>query len=241
MRDRGLGQAAKAPPRHGGDRRFESVSPHNFLDTAVNAEMFYEVAGNLIERGLYVHYSSRPDDPKVPPRSMETFSGGSGPLGVYTYPMDFKAHTFGERRPYIFILRPTVSVLKVGEYGRADLERDLMAVDSMMDTKESTRLWNGSVRRNELRGAGHPFTKIWYIVNHLTRSTATDPEDRPNSSQLSCADPELSRQIFVKLGYKVIEDRMGIMYSSEPQQAVFLTDDSFEVVERQDNPKFRKV
>lgn len=175
----------------------------------------------------YVHYSSRPEPPEVPPRAINQFAGGTGPLGVYAYQEDASSHTFGADRRYVFTLVPTVPVLHTDRYGRADLARDVRTLEQQMDIARPLRMWTKLVARNEARATQFPFTELWYIVTHLTRST--DPEDTPGSHQSGCADPKLTRDLLVDLGYSVIDDRHGILYSGEPEQAVFLTNDSFEV------------
>lgn len=171
----------------------------------------------------YIHYSSRPEEPQVPPRAMNRFSGGTGPLGVYTYQEDVRA-TFAADRPHVFVLTPTVPVLHTDRYTQADLDRDLRKLEEMIVISKPLRLWEKY--RREFRNAELPFTKLWYVISHVEREP--DPEMPISYGPGSgFADPRLGRDLLVHLGHLVIDDRLGILYSSEPEQAVFLTDGSF--------------
>lgn len=185
----------------------------------------------------YTHYSSRPEDPQVPPRAINEFAGGTGPAGVYAYQEGAGTVTFAATRPYVFTIIPTVPVLYTAKYTDAQLETDLHRLAAQVDISRPLRMWGRLISDYEARNAFWPFAKLWYVVTHLTRSS--DPDDLPSRSQASCADPTFTRELLVSLGYVVIDDRNGMMYSSEPEQAVFLTDDSFKVVERVKNPKVR--
>lgn len=177
----------------------------------------------------YIHYSSRPEAPSVPPHAINQFSGGTGPLGVYAYQEDAH-HTFGADRKYVFILEPSVPVLHTDRYTEAELDADLANIETTIDISRARRMWDKLVARGEARNSTAPFAMLWYVVGHVTRST--DPEDRPGSGQSGCADPALAADLLISLGYEAIDDRKGMMYSSEPEQALFLTDRSFRVVSR---------
>ncbi len=177
----------------------------------------------------YIHYSSRREPPSVPPRAINQFSAGTGPLGVYAYQEDARTVTFAATRPYVFTIVPTVDVVFTKSYSMADLDRDLERLRATIDIARPLQLWGKLVAKSEARNEELPFAILWYVVTHLTRST--DPEDLPSRTQSTCSDPVLARDLLLYLGHKVIDDRLGVMYSSEPEQALFLTDDSFDVVD----------
>jgi hypothetical protein len=186
----------------------------------------------------YIHYSSRPEPPQVPPRAINQFAGGTGPLGVYAYQEDARQQTFGHGRPYAFVLEPTVPVLHTHRYTQHQLDSDLPRLSETLDISRALWLWDKLVARREARNAEMPFAKLWYVLGHLTRSS--DPEDAPPLHQSACADPALARDLLVTLGYEVISDRYGMMYSGEPEQAVFLTNRSFRVVEERSHDMARR-
>lgn len=187
----------------------------------------------MARRPIYIHYSSRPEEPRIPSHTVHFMSGGTGPFGVYAYQEDARHKTFGADRPYAFNLAAVDRVTHTDRYNDRDLARDLTALRDAVDVDHVLKLWDKLVAKGRARNVERPFTTLWYVVTHVTRST--DPDDQPRIDQSGCADPELTRQLLVGLGHTVVDDRLGILYSSEPEQAVFLTDDSFEVLSREDN------
>jgi hypothetical protein len=182
----------------------------------------------------YLHYSSRPEYPQVPPRAMNFLAGGTGPLGVYAYQDDARQMTFAADRPYVFALQPRDPITYTADYTSADLERDIEQLAQVPGGAKAIRMFDKY--RRDIRASDRPFAKLWYVVCHIER--APDPDEPlaygPGSG---CADPRYARELLVELGHTIIDDRDGILYSSEPEQAVFLTDESFTAIEvRMRNP-----
>lgn len=169
----------------------------------------------------YLHYSSRPEAPQVPPRAINMFAGGSGPLGVYCYQSDARA-TFGATRPYVFELTPTVPVTYTAKYTEARLEVDLHFLRRIVSIDRPLRLYTKWLKK--AGRPGPPFHKLWYVISRIPNELTGDG---PGAEGEGFGDPKRGRELFVELGHKIIDDRYGIMYASEPEQAVFLTDDSF--------------
>lgn len=170
----------------------------------------------------YVHFSSRPEAPQVPPRAINTFSGGSGPLGVYAYQTDAHSMTFGADRPYAFLLTPTVPVTSTAMYSEADLARDLARLAELEDIARPLRLYDKW--RKQTSQPGPPFHKLWYVLSKIPLFD----DEPPSSMDGGFANPRRGRELLLELGHQVIDDRRGVIYGSEPEQAVFLTDDSFQ-------------
>jgi hypothetical protein len=179
---------------------------------------------------LYVHFSSREQEPKVPPRSINRFAGGTGPLGIYAYPLDAQ-FTFAADRKYAFILKPTVPVTDVSTYSQSQLEADIKKLSAMADLKRPLRLWQKY--KEEVHNVGPPFAQLWYLVSRIPRP---DEEFPIGYIETGFGDPQRGRDLFIALGHVAIEDKYGIMYGSEPKQIVFLTDESFEVVSAETDP-----
>lgn len=174
----------------------------------------------------YIHFSARPQTPQVPPRAINFGAGGTGPLGVYAYPMDAQM-TFAAERKYSFVLIPTTPILQSWVYLQAQLDADVRTLSTLVDLGRPLRLWAKFER--ESRDVGPPFRKLWYLISKIPSPTS-DPDELPGAFDSGFAAPELGRQLFISLGFYAVEDRYGIMYASEPKQIVFLTDDSFQVI-----------
>ncbi|HEU5118647.1 MAG TPA: hypothetical protein VFT74_18765 [Isosphaeraceae bacterium] len=179
---------------------------------------------------LYVHFSSRPKPPRVPNRSMNFMSSG-GPPGIYAYPMD-AAMTYASDRTDAYVLRPRVEVLDVMKYTREQLERDIQRLSGMVDLSRSLRLWSRYER--EVVRTGPPFAKLWYLLSRIPRAGDEYP---PGVQETAFGNPQLGRELLLKLGYSAIEDSIGIIYGTEPKQVLFLTDESFEVIDHVQNPE----
>lgn len=177
----------------------------------------------------YIHYSSRPEAPQVPPRAINKFAGGSGPLGVYTYPSDATVpHTFGAERPYVFHLTPTVPVLDTSKYTQEQLDHDLQRLAELEDISRPLRLHAKYADEIGATRPGYPpFAKLWYVLSRIPNAWQIKEGHLPGGTGEGFANAKRGRELLIELGYPAIEDRRGIMYASEPQQAVFLTDDSF--------------
>lgn len=175
----------------------------------------------------YIHFSSRPEAPEVPIRAVNQFSGGTGPVGVYAYPEDAQQMTFAADRAYSFLLTPTVPMLSTRTYSADELGVDLARLAQLADIARPLRLWERMKR--EIRGHQLPFTKLWYVLARIPNPHADPDDPLPGGGDNSgFAAPALGRDLLITLGHLAIDDRLGIMYSSEPEQAVFLTNDSFE-------------
>ncbi len=201
-----------------------TVDPDGYTREIVDLTSFAGMKKNPVG---YVHFSSRPEAPQVPLRAMNRFAGGTGPLGVYAYQLDAHAKTFAADRAYAFELTPTVPILYTDKYTQAELDRDLAKLATLVDISRPLRIWERfkpEIRENQL-----PFTKLWYVLARIP-SRFADPDDPPpgGGPGAGFADPSSGRDLLVSLGHQIIDDRRGIMYTSEPEQAVFLTDTSFE-------------
>lgn len=171
----------------------------------------------------FLHFSTRPEPPQVPTRSVNAFSGGTGPYGVYAWLAD-STPTFGAGREFSFELKPTTTITYTRTYTAANLKHDLSEIAEQPGYARAMRSWDKLAARGELRNASLPFAKLWYVVGHLTDDP--DPESW-SSDQSAFLRPELGRRLFIHLGHRIIVDRLGVIYSSEPAQAVFLDNDSF--------------
>lgn len=135
--------------------------------------------------------------------------------------------TFASERPFVFVLEPTVHVTQAWSYTKDDLERDLDTIAEHVDISKALRMWDKY--KAEFRAYQRPFAKLWYVVTHVERNP--DPEVPIAWRAPGDADPRLTRDLLLAIGRPAIEDRDGIMYSSEPEQIVFLDNSSFRVVD----------
>lgn len=191
---------------------------------------------------LYVHFSARPEEPKVPPKAINFLAGSGGPLGVYAWALDPRAMTFASERPYAFVLRPTVEVTDVRAYTADRVEVDIQKLSAWVDLTRPLKLWERFKKEASGR-IGPPFYKLWFLLSKMpaqwqkdTGEWEDDEEDIPGLSDTSFGDKRRGAKFLIDLGHKAIYDDIGIIYASEPMQVVFLTDDSFEVVDTISDP-----
>ena len=136
--------------------------------------------------------------------------------------------TYATSRPYSFMIEPTVPVLHTDDYSQEDLDRDLQWLgEHGVDVETSLRKWNKY--KDNFRQANPSFALLWYVITKAKR--ADDDDDMgPQWTAPQTYDPAFSRDLMIGLGHEVVDDRHGMIYSSEPEQAVFFTNRSFRVV-----------
>lgn len=203
-------------------------SEHVLVDfgSGKTSQVQHKQIGEARETDAYEHYSSRPDKPEVAQDTQHFGSAGS-PRGVYAYQRDAKFKPYATDRKHKFLLKPTKPVTYTSEYSKSDLERDLAKLVTLgVDVPLIIKRWE-KYKKN-FRAHELPFSLLWYVVCRAERDP--DPEVPPSWSAPSVSDARYARELLVSLGHRVIDDRDGIIWSSEPEQAVFLTNDSFEIV-----------
>lgn len=168
------------------------------------------------------------------------------PNGIYTYKLsDFISKMkqlnsygvgvvpFAGGFPVIWLLKPTKNILVLNTYN--DFSTDYKKLEGLikqlterlkikhdydlLDHVNAINMWaNGSYKDG---------TKLWNVTQNLARGLTHINKGTSNYSNTWS-------KIFRKdLGYDIIEDRgEGIIWSSEPFQTVFLTPDSYKIVEK---------
>ena len=147
---------------------------------------------------------------------------------MYAYPDDADVMTYATTRPFSFMLEPVVKVLHTDDYSQEELDRDLSWLGQHgVDVETSLRRWN-KYKRN-FRTPNPSFALLWYVITKAKRSD-DDDELGPEWTAPGTYDPAYARDLMVGLGHEVVDDRHGMIYSSEPEQAVFFTNRSFRIV-----------
>lgn len=192
---------------------------------AANESLIEGIKQKFPGQQMYVHFSSREKPPQVPNRAINKFAGGSGPIGIYAYPLDARL-SFAADRQFAFVLKPKVEVLNTITYTAAQLQVDIERLSQMVDLKRPNKLWLRF--KDEAVNTGPPFYQLWYLISRIPRP---DEEFPIGATGTGFGDPQKGRDLFIQLGYTAIEDSIGIIYGTEPKQILFLTDESFEVVD----------
>lgn len=179
----------------------------------------------------FLHYSAV----KRPPRVARTteFGAGGGPYGVYAWPEGASA-AYATHRAFVYELTPLAPITDTRSYSARDLAADLQRLRALIGEEQFGRLERGWHKYKQgFRAHELPAAALWYFV-----TKASDDDEIPSLSAPSTDHPRFATDLFVELGHKIISDRAGIIWSSEPEQAVFFTDDSFSarLVERERAP-----
>jgi hypothetical protein len=154
------------------------------------------------------------------------------PLAIYTFPLkeawqqyqSLDRFPFVTGRPYIWVISPTKPTRDVSEFNQAELDKTIEFAKTQGASEEDINSWIKSSRigRTHTKGQRKIAASIWNITRKLAASSKTQTNIRKWNKIL--------REV---LGYDVITDRtgIGVIHSSEPIQAIFLTPNSFKVVE----------
>lgn len=203
-------------------------------------EFFCDMLETIGQKGLYKHYSKRDIPPRVSDREGKSNVASAGTItGVWAYPAEFQQNLYATDRPWVFTLKPTGKVLSSRNYTREQLDADLKRLTSICSIDRALEVWTKMGKRNQLASySGIPFAKFWYIVTHITNSK-DDEAEIDYWRQQGGGDHHFTKDVLIRLGYPVIDDRDSVIFNAEPEQAVFLTDDSFEVISKEKNPRFK--
>ena len=163
-------------------------------------------------QGMWINFNdvTKGSEQKTMPNSPSSNQGD--PIGIYVYPSDWVLEnwhsiTRGPLMKYARVLKATTS--------------DQLRVDEV-----SPEQWV-EINRKLLTALGHNITR--YKDDQLMEYLSV-----PNILSYSFNIKEIPAMItraYVKVGYRMLIDRSGVIEPNEPNQAVFLTRDGYEVVE----------
>lgn len=185
------------------------------------------------DKNLFVHFSDSEEEPYYRESWNTPFSAGT-PYGVYVYPASTvlnNKETYAGNRKYAHILRSKADMIEFIE--QSDRMDDMTKLKSLLNNedywKKLDRLWNKY--ESNYKGPRGP-AKLWFFITKaLPEKYRDDPEEQPGWSAPSIADPAYSSELIRKLGYGGVIDDSGIIWPSEPSQAFFVDDKSFEVID----------
>ena len=172
---------------------------------------------------LYIHFSNFKSDVLDKRIVYDPAGTHEDPAGVYAFPADYVVHHpsdigFGTNRRYLAVVK---NIVPNQTLYLQDMSKDqfihylsIMFPEERWDVIYQNYVVNRGVR------AGYQFYRM--ITVGLT-----------NKKVLS---PKISNQLLVKAGIKVLVDNAeekskSIIHPDEPHQAIFLTRDSFEIIE----------
>lgn len=203
--------------------RYESVQAHSVV-----------IPRDLFGIGLFVHFSLTGDPPRV---RLDPVFGDAGPRGLYAYPIEAGVHmTFGANRAFAFVLSPVGSVLDSRRYTPSDMDMDMARIAGVVGhahvqqalAKQQRAIGKGRLDRRYTT----PFGTVYYVVSKYIRPELEDEESPVQwSDGERVEDPLAASEIWQAIGYDVLVDWQGAIYSSEPNQAVFLNNKAFAVVD----------
>lgn len=179
-------------------------------------------------KGQHAKSVNRP----VPKLGINPINHYNTPLGIYTYPIDYVLSRSGKvpfagNLPYIWVVESTGNLLDLCSYTDADLESDLEKLEDISH-------YTTHVREN-MRSASvqTPGGKLWYVLMKLSDSYGNSNKIKPTTAW---------SKLIKKLGYTGAHDSCGhgIIHSSEPTQAFFVSRESFKTLEVIDNDLHKK-
>ena len=167
-------------------------------------------------------------------------SGYQTPIGIYTYPlkqvfgeMD-KSHSvqevpFAGKQPFIWICKPRVEVMELSNYRPSDLSSDIEKIKSYaikikhMEPQQAIDFIQEAIA-NARGVANMDASKMW----NITRTLARNPT-------------EWNYILRTVLGYGAISDKtgMGLIHPSEKVQAVFLSKNALQIIDKLRNNETR--
>lgn len=191
---------------------------------------FYDKYKNYVDdKSLYISFTMFKDNniDKSFNISPETHND---PSGLYAYPLEYVINhpmdiRFGDKRKNLIVLKKqTDKVLDLQSVGKQELER---AYEIIYGEKNF-------YIHNMLMKSNSPRWKPYLMYNNIIQYDIKKGHKLRTSKE--------QREVILKLGYKAIEDtaktkEQSIINDNEPEQMIFLTRDSFQIVESfQHNP-----
>lgn len=179
-------------------------------------------------KGQHAKSVNRP----VPKLGINPINHYNTPLGIYTYPIDYVLSRSGKvpfagNLPYIWVVESTGNLLDLCSYTDADLESDLEKLEDISH-------YTSHVREN-MRSASvqTPGGKLWYVLMKLSDTYGNSNKIKPTTAW---------SKLIKELGYSGAHDSCGhgIIHSSEPTQAFFVSRESFKTLEVIDNDLHKK-
>jgi hypothetical protein len=161
------------------------------------------------------------------------------PNGIYTYPLSLIWQNYFDHRnnsiwvpfaldePFIYVIKPKPGTkeLDIGSYQDDDYERDIQKLKNSKLTAPYVDIINKYI---DIKGDYGMF--IWRIMYQITK-TIKDGESGNKANFWN-------RILKTVLGYDyVLDTGWGVIHEGEPEQAVFLGTDTFDVIDVIENKK----
>lgn len=154
------------------------------------------------------------------------------PIGIYTYPLkQYKeaiysegvrgAFPFASDNPYFMILKPTTPVLDIANLQEPEFNRYVEKLETMYSQYDEED-YIGFYRDEQMDSYG---SRLWSLTRELSLKLAKQKNKNPQVQW---------NTVLRSIGIKAIADYdgEGIIHDNEPIQAVFLTKDSVELIEK---------
>lgn len=154
------------------------------------------------------------------------------PIGIYTYPLRLYkedvyqngvrgAFPFASENPYLMILRPKVPILDISNLSESEFNAYTNKLRKMYSEYVSQDIFDFYVSE-QMDSYG---LRLWSLTKEIAILLA---ENKKRNMSVSW------NTVFRSIGIKAIADvdGQGIIYENEPIQCVFLTKDSFELIDK---------
>jgi hypothetical protein len=163
------------------------------------------------------------------------------PNGIYTYPLSLIWQKYFDHRnksiwvpfaleePFIYVIKPKAGAkeLNIGSYQDDDYERDIQKLKTSKLTAPYVDKINRNGQRDNRVMAGD---QIWNIMYRITETV--------KYGEIGNRANFWNRILKTVLGYDyVLDTGWGVIQEDEPEQAVFLGTDTFNVLDIIDNKK----
>lgn len=202
----------------------------------------------LNDSSLHFHYAFT-DNVHKELRVIMHPRNSSSPIGVYTYDagmMKSGYDTFGNERPYIYVLRPKVELLDLASVTQSQVNDFKAKIASLVGNEHLVKadkyIEKYTLSGNLPKAVSTPGGELYYIVSkaHKQEWKDRDEEFSVSWSQVNPVNPIYTTWLFKQLGIEGLRDTQGIIYSSEPYQCVFFSTSGFDLVDIIRNPHFKR-
>jgi hypothetical protein len=204
-----------------------------------DSESVLDIIIRLLEEksNRYAHFSDHSESPVYRSKWHQYRSAGT-PMGVYVYPIKALYRgtaTYGLDRKYTYILEATGKVLNLSKMTRSELDRAKLDLEEELGQEQINKIVSRWEKyKHNFPASSLPGAEFWYIIEKA--NDFRDDEIYSYFSVPGTTVAEYSTSLLRNLGYSTVEDDgEGIIYSSEPIQAFFTSNNSFKSVARIDN------
>lgn len=190
----------------------------------------YDTLVSYVDQGYFIHFTNKPELST----GVNIKTEHKTPAGIYCYPLT--SDILSQKVPYrgsskyITIFKSNSdNYIKASSYTDSDFESDYKKLETYYDESNSRyKTYDVMVRESVIHSKiKHPLSSLLYLIYNLSGGF-----NDPNIFKVT--------NLFKKLGYiGIYDDGFGIIHVSEPDQAVFFSSSSLDVIDIIRNPLFK--